>query len=76
MSKAIIISGGELEEGFVETVLSENEGASIVGVDKGVEYLYHHQIIHYGQHLLIYQVEKQYTIIVMKKMNGIQIFKT
>lgn len=44
MSKAIIISGGELEEGFVETVLSENEGASIVGVDKGVEYLYHHQI--------------------------------
>ena len=44
MSKAIIISGGELEEGFVEKVLSENEGASIVGVDKGVEYLYHHQI--------------------------------
>ena len=44
MSKAIIISGGGLEEGFVETVLSENEGASIVGVDKGVEYLYHHQI--------------------------------
>lgn len=44
MSKAIIISGGELEEGFAETVLSENEGASIVGVDKGVEYLYHHQI--------------------------------
>lgn len=44
MSKAIIISGGELEEGFVEKVLSENEGASIVGVDRGVEYLYHHQI--------------------------------
>ncbi len=44
MSKAIIISGGELEEGFVEKVLSENEGASIVGVDTGVEYLYHHQI--------------------------------
>ncbi len=44
MSKAIIISGGELVEGFVEKVLSENEGASIVGVDKGVEYLYHHQI--------------------------------
>lgn len=44
MSKAIIISGGELEEGFVEKILSENEGASIVGVDRGVEYLYHHQI--------------------------------
>lgn len=44
MSKAIIISGGELVEGFVEKFLSENEGASIVGVDKGVEYLYHHQI--------------------------------
>ena len=52
MSKAIIISGGELEEGFVEKVLSENEGASIVGVDKGVEYLYHHQIKPLRQRLL------------------------
>lgn len=44
MSKTVIISGGVLNEGFVEKVLSENEGACIIGVDKGVEYLYRHRI--------------------------------
>lgn len=44
MSKAVVISGGALDEGFVETVLAENEGAYIIGVDRGLEYLYHHNI--------------------------------
>lgn len=45
MSKTVIISGGALDEGFVEKVLGENEGACIIGVDRGVEYLYRHQIM-------------------------------
>lgn len=45
MSKTVIISGGMLDEGFVEEVLAQNEGANIIGVDKGLEYLYHHHII-------------------------------
>ena len=45
MSKTIIISGGQLEEGFVEEVLAQHEGANIIGVDKGMEYLYHHKIL-------------------------------
>lgn len=44
MSKTIIISGGFLEEGFLEEVLAQQEGANIIGVDKGIEYLYHHGI--------------------------------
>lgn len=44
MSKTVIISGGAIDEGFVETVLAENEGAYIIGVDKGLNYLYHHNI--------------------------------
>ena len=45
MSKTVIITGGALDEGFVEKILGENEGACIIGVDRGVEYLYHHQIM-------------------------------
>lgn len=45
MSSTIIISGGPLEEGFVEEVLAKYEGANIIGVDKGIEYLYHHNIM-------------------------------
>lgn len=45
MSKTVIISGGTLDEGFAEKVLDENEGACIIGVDRGVNYLYKHQII-------------------------------
>lgn len=40
MSRTVIISGGALNEGFVESVLAENEGAYIIGVDKGLEFLY------------------------------------
>ena len=45
MSKTVIISGGTINEGFAEKILAEYEGASVIGVDKGVEYLYRHQII-------------------------------
>lgn len=45
MSRTVIISGGSLDEGFAEKVLKENEGACIIGVDRGVNYLYRHQII-------------------------------
>lgn len=44
MSQTIIISGGMIEEDFVESVLKEKVGAFIIGVDKGVEYLYKHDI--------------------------------
>lgn len=44
MSKTVIISGGTINEEFVEKILAENEGACIIGVDRGVEYLYRHQI--------------------------------
>lgn len=45
MSKTVIISGGELDEGFAEKVLAEYEGAYIIGVDKGVEFLYRNEIL-------------------------------
>lgn len=41
----MIVCGGMLEEGFVEENLAKNEGVTIIGVDKGVEYLYHHGIL-------------------------------
>lgn len=44
MSKTVIISGGTLSEGFAEKILKENEGACIIGVDRGVNYLYKHEI--------------------------------
>ena len=44
MSKTVIISGGTIDEGFVEKVLAENPEAYIIGVDKVIEYLYYHQI--------------------------------
>lgn len=45
MSRTVVISGGTLDEGFAEKVLAENEGACIIGVDRGVDYLYKHQIM-------------------------------
>ena len=45
MSKTVIISGGTINEGFVEKILAENEEAYIIGVDRGVEYLYRKQIM-------------------------------
>lgn len=44
MSKTVIISGGALNEEFVGNVLKANEGAYIIGVDKGLEYLYKHNV--------------------------------
>lgn len=45
MSSTVIVSGGYIEEGFVEEILSQHEGANVIGVDKGMEYLYHHGIM-------------------------------
>lgn len=44
MSKAIVVSGGVLEEEYVLEVLKANEDAYIIGVDKGLEFLYRHNI--------------------------------
>lgn len=45
MSKVIIVSGGALDEGFVLDVIAGQEGAFLIGVDRGLEFLYHHQIM-------------------------------
>ena len=46
MSKRIvIISGGELNEEFVLSVLAEEEKQYVIGVDRGMEFLYAHQIL-------------------------------
>ena len=45
MSKRIvIISGGELDEEFVLSVLAKEENQYVIGVDRGMEFLYAHQI--------------------------------
>ena len=45
MSKRIvIISGGELNEEFVLSVLAKEENQYVIGVDRGMEFLYAHQI--------------------------------
>lgn len=45
MSKrAVIISGGTLYEELIEKTIGECEDPCIIGVDKGVEFLYHHNI--------------------------------
>ena len=46
MSKRIIIiSGGELDEEFVLSVLAEEENQYVIGVDRGMEFLYAHKIL-------------------------------
>ena len=46
MSKRIVIvSGGELNENFALSILREQEGECIIAVDKGMEFLYLHQIM-------------------------------
>ncbi|GAA6492785.1 MAG TPA: thiamine diphosphokinase [Candidatus Bariatricus faecipullorum] len=45
MSKAVIISGGALDEGFAEEIMAQNEGACVIGVDKGLEFLYRRGIL-------------------------------
>ena len=45
MSKrAVIISGGTLYEELIEKTIRECEDPCIIGVDKGLEFLYHHKI--------------------------------
>lgn len=45
MSKRIVIvSGGELDEEFTLSVLQEEESGYIIGVDRGMEFLYEHEI--------------------------------
>lgn len=46
MSKrSIIISGGELDEKLTLSILGEPDERCVIGVDKGVEFLYYHQIM-------------------------------
>lgn len=46
MSKhGIIVSGGELEEVFALTIFEQMQGACVIGVDKGVRFLYEHKIL-------------------------------
>lgn len=46
MSKrSIIISGGELDEALTLSVLKEQEDRCVIAVDRGVEFLYYHQIM-------------------------------
>ena len=42
--KIVIVSGGELNEEFTLSVLREEAGC-VIGVDRGMEFLYHHQIM-------------------------------
>ena len=41
--KIVIVSGGELEESFVLSELETLDSQFIIGVDKGMEFLYHHK---------------------------------
>lgn len=43
--KIIIISGGELNEKFVLSVLEKSGTDCVIGVDRGMEFLYRHEIV-------------------------------
>lgn len=43
--KIVIVSGGDLEDEFVLSKLKELDSQFIIGVDKGMEFLYHHNIL-------------------------------
>ena len=46
MSKrSIIISGGELDETLTLSILGDQEERCVIAVDRGVEFLYYHQIM-------------------------------
>lgn len=46
MSKRIVIvSGGKISEEFVLPILQKEENRNIIGVDRGMEFLYRHQIM-------------------------------
>ena len=42
--KTVIVSGGMLEEDFVLPILKSEETEFVIGVDKGLEFLYKHEI--------------------------------
>ena len=42
--KTVIVSGGMLEEDFVLPILKSEEPEFVIGVDKGLEFLYKHEI--------------------------------
>ena len=43
--KIVIVSGGKLEEEVCLPILEGQKEGYVIGVDKGVEFLYHHQIM-------------------------------
>lgn len=43
--KSIIISGGDLDEALTLSALREQADRCVIAVDRGVEFLYHHQIM-------------------------------
>ncbi len=43
--KIIIISGGEIEDEHALSVLNEDDAYYVIGVDRGVEFLYRHNIM-------------------------------
>lgn len=43
--KIVIVSGGELDEEFTLSILGQPESHFIIAVDKGMEFLYHHNIL-------------------------------
>ena len=45
--KIVIVSGGELEKEFVFSVLEKMMPDYVIGVDKGMEFLYHHVEVFY-----------------------------
>ena len=46
MSKRIVIvSGGQLDEELTLSILKDEKSQCIIGVDKGMEFLYAHQIM-------------------------------
>ena len=43
--KAIVFSGGELDEELTVSILARQEDRCVIGVDKGMEFLYQHQFM-------------------------------
>lgn len=43
--KSVIISGGDLDEELTLSILGELQEKCVIGVDRGVEFLYYHQIM-------------------------------
>ncbi len=43
--KIVIVSGGELEENHALSVLNEEDSCYVIGVDRGMEFLYGHNIM-------------------------------